>query len=260
MPATGLNLNWLDIDDKGLAIESALRSHHASALFVNPVHQFPLGVQLSAVRTEALVNSNVLLIEDDSNAHLQHDNSVVPALHSVRPDNTVYVGSLSRSLAPGIRLGFLIAPGVIGKECARIAGLWGMAPSAIEQAALAHFISSGALERHQRLLRSRYRRKAHEFRAALSAALPDVSTTFPASGFHALLELGATISEAAVAREAAHRGIRVYGLAEHVHAGRMPPPALVIGYGSVSRRALPVLAADLRSAITAARRSDAILG
>ncbi|GAA4483452.1 hypothetical protein GCM10023094_35010 [Rhodococcus olei] len=104
-------------------------------------------------------------------------------------------------------------------------------------------------------LRKRYRRKAQELRAALSSTLPDAHAVFPSSGFHALLELTDT-TEAAVAEHAARRGVRVRGLGEHVLQGAPMPPALVLGYGSVGRTALPSVVADLRDSIEAARSTS----
>ncbi|GAA4483448.1 hypothetical protein GCM10023094_35000 [Rhodococcus olei] len=109
LPETPLRLRWLDVDTAGLAIESTLDAT-GTAVMVNPVHQFPLGTRLSAERTQALTASGLWIIEDDSNTLLEHDNTITPALQGTRSDRTIYVGSLSRALAPGIRLGFIVAP------------------------------------------------------------------------------------------------------------------------------------------------------
>ncbi len=241
-------VSWLDVDDDGavLRAETLARDH---AILINPVHQYPLGTALSADRVDALCDSEALIIEDDSNATLRHDRAVIPAIQSKVPDRTVYVGSLSRTAAPGLRLGFLVAPPAITRAAVRIVALWGLSPSALDQIALTDFIDRGCLDAHIRTQRVRYRSRAAELTRLLAANLPEITPRAPASGFHLIVPLPAGTTEVSVLEVARRRQIRLRGMAAHVLAGSPLPPALVLGYGAVGKHQLADVAAELRNIV-----------
>jgi GntR family transcriptional regulator / MocR family aminotransferase len=240
---------WLDVDENGVVVEQIVK-RPGHAVIVNPIHHYPLGISLAADRAALLADSGLLIVEEDSNAELCHDGLAPPALQSRAPERTVHIGSLSRALAPALRLGWIAAPPEIARALARVTTRWGLAPSALEQATLAGFIASGDLDRHLRGLRRQYRRRARALAAAFTQEAPELRLRTPNSGFHALLELEPDCDEDAVVRAAAERSIRVFGLGDHVLHGAKPPPALVFGYAMVSEGAMPAVAAELRKAVS----------
>jgi GntR family transcriptional regulator/MocR family aminotransferase len=241
---------WLDVDLGGLAVDR-LTVRRAQAVVVNATHQYPLGTSLAAERAEFLLNSGLLIIEDDSHAELVHDGLAEPALQSRMPDRTIHVGSFSRALAPGVRLGWIAAPPDIAKAVGRLIARSGRAPSVLEQATLARFIGTGELDRHLRILRQLYRRRARVLSGVFARELPEFALQTPTSGFHALLKLGPDHDEGAVVRAVAARGIRVFGLGAHVLHGAPPAPALVFGYAALPEGAMRSVAIELRDAIRA---------
>ena len=248
LESEGPRTTWLDVDESGVVVEQIVK-RPGHAVFVNPVHHYPLGASLSADRAALLADSGLLIVEDHSNAELCHDGLAPPALQSHAPGRTVHIGSLSRTMAPALRLGWIAAPPEIAKALSRITSRWGLAPSALEQATLASFIASGDLDRHLRELRRQYRRRAHALAAAFAQQAPELRLHVPNSGFHALLALGPDYDEDTVVRAAAARGIRLFGLGDHVLHGAKPPPALIFGYAMVPEGGMPAVAVELRRAV-----------
>ena len=245
---------WLDVGPGGLVVDG-LTARRAQAVVVNATHQYPLGVPLAAERAEFLASSGLLIIEDNSYAELVHDGLAEPALQSRIPDRTIHVGSFSRALAPGVRLGWIAAPRDIARAVGRLVGRSGRGPSVLEQATLARFITTGELDRHLRSLRQLYRRRARALSAAFASELPELTLHAPTSGFHAVLDLGPDHDEDAVVRSIAARGIRVFGLGAHVLHGPPPPPALVFGYAALPEGAMQSVAIELRDAIRSTGQS-----
>jgi GntR family transcriptional regulator / MocR family aminotransferase len=245
---------WLDVDLGGLVVDR-LTARRAQAVVVNAIHQYPFGTALAAERVESLTGSGLLIIEDDSHAELVHHGLAEPALQSRIPDRTIHVGSFSRALAPGVRLGWIAAPPDIAKAVSRLIGRSGRAPSVLEQATLARFIATGELDRHLRGLRRLYGRRARALSAVFARELPEFALHTPTSGFHALLQLGPDYDEDVVVRSVAAHGIRVFGLGAHVLHGPPPPAALVFGYAALPEGAMRNVAVEIREAIQSTRQS-----
>jgi GntR family transcriptional regulator/MocR family aminotransferase len=170
----GLTVRFLDVDDDGAdpARLDGPAGRGVGAVFVTPAHQYPTGTTLSPPRRAALAvwarAVDGYVVEDDYDGELRYDRQPVGALQAIDPDRVVYVGTASKSLAPGLRLGWmvlpepLLAPVTLAKELAdRQNGV-------VEQLALAELISSGGLDRHIRRARLRYRRRRDELIAALA--------------------------------------------------------------------------------------------
>jgi GntR family transcriptional regulator/MocR family aminotransferase len=209
---------------------------------VTPAHQFPTGVVLAPDRRRELVAwagaalppgpgrlSGRLVIEDDYDAEHRYDRPPVPALRSLAPDHVVHLGSVSKSLAPAIRIGWLLAPAALQTELVEARYWTDLAGPALPQLALAHFISTGGFERHLRQVRRRHRARRDALVAALAAHLPGATAHGVAAGLHLLVTLPG-VDDAAVVRRAAEVGVRVQPLSAH----RMGPgpSGLVIGYAA----------------------------
>ncbi|MGW0186194.1 MocR-like pyridoxine biosynthesis transcription factor PdxR [Streptomyces sp. NPDC003362] len=229
----GLRTVPLPFDAAGTGLDG-LDGTGAGAVLLTPSHQFPMGVALRPERRAAVVDwarrTGGLILEDDYDGEFRYDRQPVGALQDLDPDHVVHLGTASKSLAPGLRLGWMVLPPSLVDE---VRALGGSAVAALDQLTLAEFITSGAYDRHVRAARLRYRRRRDALVAAVAARAPEVTVTGIAAGLHVLLQLPPG-TEQSVVRAAAWQGLAVHGLSRYRHpraAGR-PVDALVVGYGT----------------------------
>jgi GntR family transcriptional regulator/MocR family aminotransferase len=241
LEADGFELVPLPVDDDGLEVE-ALLTAEADAVVVTPAHSLPIGAVLAAERRLALVEwargRGALVLEDDYDAELRYDRrGPAGTLQGLAPDVVVLAGSVSKTLAPALRLGWLCLPGDAVAAAAIARGMLDGGGPRIEERALAELIASGGFDRHVRASRAHYRDKRAALLEAIDADLPAARVRGIAAGLHILLELPDGVEEAGVVERAAEAGVRVQGLADFTRAGPRPP-ALVLGYGLPSIREL----------------------
>jgi GntR family transcriptional regulator/MocR family aminotransferase len=243
----GLRTPPLYVDERGARTEDLTQMRGVGAVLLTPAHQYPTGVELRPERRAAVVNwarvTGGLILEDDYDGEFRYDRQTVGALQGLDPDRVVYFGSVSKSLAPGLRLAWMVLPKDLVPEITEAKGFvdWS---SALEQLTLAEFISSGAYDRHVRSMRSRYQRRRDQLVATLAQRVPAVRVTGMAAGLQAVIELphGA---ERSVVAAAADQGLSVSGLAEYRYeapdSGWQLPDvdALVVGYAAPSDSAWP---------------------
>ncbi|MFD7457099.1 MULTISPECIES: MocR-like pyridoxine biosynthesis transcription factor PdxR [unclassified Streptomyces] len=229
----GLRTVPLPFDAAGTGLDG-LDGTGAGAVLLTPSHQFPMGVALRPERRAAVVDwarrTGGLILEDDYDGEFRYDRQPVGALQDLDPDHVVHLGTASKSLAPALRLGWMVLPPSLVDE---VRALGGSAVAALDQLTLAEFITSGAYDRHVRAARLRYRRRRDALVAAVAAHAPEVTVTGIAAGLHVLLQLPPG-TEQSVVRAAAWQGLAVHGLSRYRHpraAGR-PVDALVVGYGT----------------------------
>ena len=164
----------------------------------------------------------------------------------------VYAGTASKTLAPGVRLGWLVLPADLVDDVVAAKSLADRNSSAIDQLTLAELIASGAYDRHVRRSRLIYRRRRDRLVAALRRHAPRVRISGIAAGLHALVELPDGLREETIVARAAERGLSLQGLGEYAHGPHTHPPALVVGYAKPPEHAftgaVARLAAVLRDA------------
>jgi GntR family transcriptional regulator / MocR family aminotransferase len=226
--AHGLRLATVPVDDHGARIET-----DADAVVVTAAHQFPLGTVLAASRRTAAVRWAVatggLIVEDDYDGEFRYDRHPVGALQALAPDRVVYAGTASKTLAPGLRLGWLVLPAHLVEPVLAAKELH---PGALDQLTMAEFLDSGGYDRHVRRQRLAYRRRRDRLVAALTEHVPRARITGVAAGLHALVQLPPGRTEASVVAAAARRGLALEPLGAYVTPGASHPPALVVGYGT----------------------------
>ncbi|MFI6281324.1 PLP-dependent aminotransferase family protein [Streptomyces sp. NPDC050988] len=207
------------------------------AVLLTPAHQFPMGVPLHPDRRAAVVDwarrTGGLILEDDYDGEFRYDRQPVGALQGLDPDHVVYMGTASKALAPGLRLGWLVMPPDLAAEVTAAKGGADWSCGVLDQLTLAEFITSGAYDRHVRASRLRYRRRRDLLVSALAAHAPSVTATGIAAGLHAVLQLPPG-TEQSVVRAAVWQGLAVHGLTRYRHPTATAPPldALVVGYGT----------------------------
>ncbi|MFE9608580.1 PLP-dependent aminotransferase family protein [Streptomyces sp. NPDC006012] len=208
----------------------------AGAVLLTPAHQFPMGTALHPDRRAAVVEwarrTGGLVLEDDYDGEFRYDRQPVGALQGLDPDHVVYLGTASKSLAPGLRLGWMVLPPSLVDECAAAKG-HSDGCGVLDQLTLADFLTSGAYDRQVRSARLRYRNRRDALVAALAARAPEVHVTGIAAGLHAVLRLPPG-TERSVVQAAAWQGLALHGLStyRHVQADTAPLDALVVGYGT----------------------------
>lgn len=247
---------WLDVDEQGAVLDRLPRGSGCAAV-VQPAHHYPLGVAISEQRAELLVawarHRGGLIVENDANADVFHDGPGPVALQGGAPECTVLIGSVSRTLAPGLRMGWLVAPPDLALRLGGHRARTVPGPPVIDQMAFARFLADGALDRQVRRLRGTCRSRSRALVTALRKELPDGAVTAPASGLHVTVALVPGTDEERVKAAAAGGGVRLFGLAEHVLHGEPLPPGLVVGFGALPEPSAPAAARAIGRAVATAR-------
>jgi GntR family transcriptional regulator / MocR family aminotransferase len=225
----GVHPEPVPVDAEGLVVGALTQP----AAVLTPAHQFPTGVVLSPARRRALLlwaAAGGLVIEDDYDAEHRYDRAPVAALQGSAPDQVAYAGSVSKSLAPGMRLGWLIAPRRLQPALLTAKHDSDLGNPALPQLVLARLLATGDYERHLRNVRNRQRRRRDALLAALREHLPQARVTGVAAGLHFLLMLDGDEPDTRTAERAAEDGVLVHPLSWH----RMTPgpPGLVLGYAA----------------------------
>jgi GntR family transcriptional regulator / MocR family aminotransferase len=233
----GLATHPVPVDEHGIDVE-ALAASDLRAVAVTPAHQFPTGAVLAPVRRTALLEwagaRDAVVLEDDYDAEYRYDRSPVGALQGLAPDRVVYAGSISKTLAPGVRLGWLVAPGRLATTLTEAKHWADIAEPVLNQVALAVFIESGALDRHIRRMANRYAARRRALLTAVARHLPGWDVTGIAAGLHAVLVPQRPVPpEALDAMAHTPGGLRAIPLAAYAQAVR-PAPGLVVGYGGIT--------------------------
>jgi GntR family transcriptional regulator / MocR family aminotransferase len=248
--AAGLLLTPIAVDAAGAAVDAL---GDAGAVLLTPAHQFPLGVPLAPERRRRAVewarDTGGLIIEDDYDGEFRYDRQAVGAMQALAPEHIAYAGTASKSLAPGLRLGWAVVPAHLVAplvEAKRLADVQAGAP---DQLTLAELIRSGAYDRHIRRSRLVYQRRRERLVAALARRVPEASVSGVAAGLQALVVLPAGQGEDDAVGRAADRGLAVEGLAGFSVAAHEHPPALVVGYATPPEHAFTTALARLCAAL-----------
>jgi GntR family transcriptional regulator/MocR family aminotransferase len=256
--AAGLEVIGIPIDDTGIQVDVLERSS-ADAVLLTPAHQMPTGAVLSPERRAGLVawanRMGRTIIEDDYDAEYRYDRTPVGAIQGLAPDRVVYAGSVSKTLAPGLRLGWLVAPASMVDALATAKEAADRGSPVIEQLAFADFLTRGAFDHHLRRMRPMYRRRRDALLAALRRHLPELRPVGASAGLHVLAWLPPGMDESEVVDAAARKGVGVYGLGSHRMAIK-GPRGLLFGYAGLSEAAIEEGVLVLASAIDTMRREE----
>lgn len=228
----------IPVDDRGIDVD-ALVTSGAQAVVVTPAHQWPTGVVLAPERRHALVawarTHDAYIIEDDYDAEFRYDREPVGSLQGLAPDRVITLGTVSKSLAPALRLGWAVVPPALAPAVARAKELADRGSPQLDQLALATLIESGRYDRHLRRMRTEYAARRTELVATLAEHAPAVRLTGLAAGFHAVAHLPSGVSEVDVIAEARARGVGLYGMSTCRASGEADPAQLILAFGNTSR-------------------------
>lgn len=235
----GLAVHPVPVDSDGLVVDDLPAD--SGAVLVTPAHQFPTGVTLSPARRSQLLSwaadTGALVIEDDYDAEFRYDRQPIGAVAGLDPDRVVYLGSVSKTLAPALRMGWLVAPAALLEPIGEVFA--GFGRSALEQHALATFIAIGDYDRHLRRMRRQYQMRREALLTALHRALPSFEVAGVAAGLHLLIKLPDAAAETRAVHRLIERGIWTTPLRRYQH--RPAEAGIVIGFARLApHQATPI--------------------
>jgi GntR family transcriptional regulator/MocR family aminotransferase len=251
----GLEPVPVPVDEHGLVVDELPA---VDIVVLTPAHQHPTGVVLTGERRTQLLtwlrDHDAIAIDDDYDAEYRYDRAAVGALQGLDPERVVYAGSASKTLAPALRIGWLVLPSCLVEPVSEGKRLGDHQTDRIEQHAFADFLVRGELDRHLRRMRGSYRARRDALIAALAEELPDTKVSGIAAGLHATVRLPDSDDEDAIVKEARRRRIEVGPMSENWADPAGRPPTLLLGYGQIQEAAIrPAVRAlaEVRSAVRA---------
>lgn len=252
----GLEVVGVPVDEDGIRTD-VLDGLDADALVLTPTHQWPTGAVLSAQRRAAVLRwadeRGALVVEDDYDAEYRYDRSPVGAMQGLAPDLVAYSGTASKTLAPGLRLGWLVLPRPWVDAVAEAKVLADRGSPVLDQLAFADFLAHGEFDRHLRRMRPVYRRRRDALLTALADRLPELEPAGISAGLHLVAWLPDGVDEASLVAAAARHGVRVNGVAPY----RLSPAGrdgLIFGYSALNERAVADGVSRLAAAFGELRR------
>jgi GntR family transcriptional regulator/MocR family aminotransferase len=237
----GLQAVPVRVDADGLVV-SELAAADVDAVVITPAHQYPTGVLMTAERRSALIawarERQALIVEDDYDVEYRFGRDPVASLQGLAPGLVAFVGTTAKTLAPALRLAWMVPPSHLIDEVENVLLVTGVTPPTLDQIAMASFIEDAALERHLRSMRRRYRAKREVLTGALREHIPAVRVSGTAAGLHLLAQLPDGADEHATAMRARGSGVAVHELHRHCTTRAPSPPALLLGFALPSESEL----------------------
>lgn len=238
----GLEAIPIAVDEYGLDV-SQLERARVDAVALSPAHQYPTGAVLAPVRRAQLIawarRRGALIVEDDYDAEYRYDREPIASLQGLAPDCVAYVGTASKTLAPGVRLGWALVPSHLVGEMAAQHGVARATPSVLTQAVYATLLERGEIDRHLRRTRRVYHARRNALVGALAQWFPASSVGGAAAGLHVIAWLPDGANETTISDVAASRGVAIHTLHHDCAVGAPLGPALVLGYGLTAEPAIP---------------------
>jgi len=251
----GIDTPPVAVDDKGLRVDH-LWDADVPAVLLTPAHQFPTGVVLDGGRRRELLDwtaAGGLIIEDDYDAEHRYDRPPTPALFTMLGDQVCYAGSVSKLLAPALRVGWLVVPARFRSAMIAAKRETDLGNAVLTQLVLARMLDNGDLERHLRLVRRRHRRRRDAMVTAIGRHLPSARIHGAAAGLHLTITFDdERTDDVALATAALGAGVKVHPLSWHRQ--RPGPAGLVLGYAASSESEITDGIAVLGTLVDSGRR------
>lgn len=240
--ACGYDLTTIPMDESGMRVDKLLESG-ADTAYVMPSHQYPTGIVMPIGRRMELLNwamqkEGRYLIEDDYDSEFRYKGKPIPCLQGAdKNGKVIYIGTFSKSIAPAIRISYMVLPDRLLAEYADKASFFASTVSRMDQLMLEEFIRCGSFEKHLNKMRKTYKAK-HDL---LLSCLKEMESEFRISGenagLHLLLHHRGGKTEEELIAGAAREGVKVYGLSEARRGkGNRKEAVVLLGYGGLSER------------------------
>jgi len=231
----------VDIDGKGIRIEP-LKNRSNIAIYVTPSHQFPLGISMPIDRRIKLLNfsnqdEETYIIEDDYDSEFRYNEKPLPSLQSIdKNEKVIYIGTFSKSIAPSIRISYMVLPKPLLKTYRKICDGISSPVSSLEQKMIAEFITSGHFEKHVNKMRKVYKEKRMFLMKSLNQLGDTVTVTGENAGHHLLVQLKTGMTEDDMCERALGLGVKVYPVSTYFINGvpQKYESMVLLGYGSLT--------------------------
>lgn len=252
LASCGASIHFCRVDEDGIVPDDLPRSsERARLIYTTPSHQFPIGSRLSLARRYELLDwverSDALIIEDDYDGEFRFDVPPLPPMYSMAPQRVVYCGTFSKTMFPGLRVGFAVAPRAIVDAMADLRAVQEYAPAETVQLALSRFIADGEYERHILRMRRLYATKRKIVTEGLNQDATRV--TGLESGLSALIEIERNIDARKLSEQLLTKGIAIPPLARYDFVGNLGRNALVLGYAEAPASKLSMAVETLAQAV-----------
>jgi GntR family transcriptional regulator/MocR family aminotransferase len=246
LAAQGISLVSLPVDDEGARVHELVgieqEAGRIGGVLLTPAHQSPTGVALTSLRRAALLawaaETGGLVIEDDYDAEYRYDRPPLGAMQGLAPNGVVYMGTVSKTLAPALRLGWLVLPPWLVDSVAGQKLLADHGCPTLDQLALARLFEGGAYDRHLRQARRRYRARRDALAQAVARHLPGARVTGLAAGLHAGVRLERPVDGLALVQAARRHSVGVYPLGYAYMDIRAVHDGLILGYANLTEAAI----------------------
>ena len=235
----------IPIDDKGIEIEP-LKDLSNVAVYVTPSHQFPLGISMPIGRRVELLNfankaDGRYIIEDDYDSEFRYITKPLPSLQSIDQNGKViYIGTFSTSIAPSVRISYMVLPVTLLNSYHRIFSEFGSDVSILEQRLVAKFIAEGNYEKHLNKMRKLYKDKRRHLTKELSVFGDSIKIIGESAGNRLLIKLKTGDSGRDMCKAAAENGVKVYPISDYLIGARLDKydNTFLLGYGALSKKEL----------------------
>jgi GntR family transcriptional regulator/MocR family aminotransferase len=234
----GWAIETVPVDEHGAAVGSV---GDATVMLLTPAHQFPLGAVLGARRRRAALEwargTAGFVIEDDYDGEFRYDREPLGAMQGMDPEVVIYVGTASKTLAPALRLAWLVVPAALAPPIAQAKRRADTQSGVLEQLTLAEYLRTNGYDRHVRRRRTAYRRRRDALVQLVTETAPKCRIEGISAGLHALITLPSGATEEQALALAVRRDLALQGLATFSAEGQEAAPGLVVGYASPAEHA-----------------------
>lgn len=222
----------------------------ADVLHISPAHHFPTGIVTPLSRRQALLDwastGSRWIIEDDYDSEFRFQSLNLPAMQSLNPERVIYMNTFSKSLAPSIRISYMVLPEELMTRFQAELGFYSCTVASFEQYTLARFLQEGYFEKHINKMRKFYRLRRNRLNAMLEN-LPGIRVLEQDAGLHFLVELSTDLTDRALEEALQAQGIRAAPLSSFYHGEPRDLHRLVVDYSGVDEAAFPRFVAVLRA-------------
>ncbi len=236
--SSGLTAVPQPVDAEGMRMSEAAMRTPPRFIFVTPSHQYPLGTVMSLARRRLLLEyaarHNVWIVEDDYDSEFRFSGPPLASLQGLDShDRVIYLGTFSKTLFPGLRIGFMVVPPALAGAFARANTELFRDGQGFLHAVLADFIQEGHFSTHVRKMRQLYAQRLACLRHSIGDEFGDVAISGGDAGLHLALKLAPGTIDTAIVAAARQQGILTRALSTYYADPASAQPGLLLGYGAV---------------------------
>ena len=245
--SNGVSVRYIGLDENGLSAKK-LRESDASVVHISPSHHYPTGIVMPISRRQELLRwaaekEGRYILEDEYDSEFRFTGHPIPTMYSVDENQRViYLNTFSKTIAPSIRISYMILPTPLLEEYHRRLGFYACTVSGFEQYTLAAFLARGSYEQHLNRMRKRYRQKRDAVMACIeTGALQGKATIMErGAGLHFLVQLRTQLPDRELREQAAQQGLRLALLSDYYKEKKTAPMhVLVVNYSGLALERLP---------------------